>query len=338
MRRRRAIARGLHGHYWTLGSFVRGVIAPLVPPSDEPFVARFDDPIAGTIEVTGRLAIPREGARDLVIALHGLGGDVGSRYMLLCARAALDAGAACLRLHLRGADRSGSDLYHAGLAEDLDAAIRSDALSRFERIFVIGYSLGGHVALRWAALHAGDLPHRVRALASICAPLDLAAGVRAIQRVDRRPYQFHVLRGLKRQYLAVAARHGEKSAIAPIAIRDLHRIRRITEWDDWVIAPRFGFRDGAHYYEAAGAGPHLPSITIPTLFVAAEADPMIPAATVRPALEAASDAVRVVWADKGGHVGFPDDLALGVAPDAVIGGLEREVLAWLFSVRIPSGV
>lgn len=330
-----AARRDLHGHYWTFGSFVRGVVTPLRAPSDVPFLARLEDPVAGAIDVTGRLATP-PGARDVLVVLHGLGGDVTSRYMLLAAGAALDAGMACLRLHLRGADRRGGDVYHAGLTCDLDAALASEALAGFERVFVLGYSLGGHVALRWAATTGGP-SSRVRAIAAICPPIDLAQGVRAIQRLDRRPYQFHVLRGLKEHYAAVAARHGERTRVAPARVADVRRIRTILEWDEQVIAPRYGFSSADHYYAEAGVGPHLGAIEIPTLLVAADADPMIPDATVRPALERASGAVRVVWTGRGGHVGFPDDLVLGLIesagahPMAPSAGIEREIVAWLSS-------
>lgn len=336
---RAAARRDLHGHYWTFGSFVRGVIRPLPALEDAPVRIALHDPIAGELELTGRLAIPRRdgdagdpGARGAVVVLHGLGGDVGSRYMHLAARAAIDAGIACLRLHMRGADGSGADVYHAGLTDDLDAALSSEVLAGFERLHVIGYSLGGHVALRWAAERAAAHP-RVRAVAAICPPVDLASGVRAIQRLDRRPYQHHVLRGLKAQYVAVAARHGAGSRVAPLPAADVLRMRTIVEWDEHVIAPRYGFAGAEDYYARAGVAPHLPRIAVPTLFVAADADPMIPDSTVRPGLAGASDAVRVVWTGRGGHVGFPDDLTLGLAPEAARGpgGLEREVVAWLAS-------
>jgi hypothetical protein len=291
-----------------------------------PFLTTLRDPVAGEVPVDGRLGGP-EGARDLVVILHGLGGTVESRYAVLAARAAHAEGLASLRLHLRGADRRGADLYHAGLTADLQAALESPALERFERVYVLGYSLGGHVALRWAALQqpAG----RVRALAAVCPPIDLAAGVGAIQRLDRRPYQFHVLRGLKAHYAAVARRHGEGSRVAPVSLADALSIRDIRTWDERIIAPRFGFDGADDYYASAGVGPHLPDITLPSLVVAAEADPMIPDWTTRPLLRRAGRAVHVAWMARGGHVGFPDDVTLPLPAAAPRSGLERGVLAWL---------
>lgn len=370
-RRVARVRRDLHGHYWTMGSFVRGVVRPASAPHDLPFSTQLHDPVSGTIEVTGRLAEPPGGARDAVVVIHGLGGDVGSRYVVLAARAALDSGLACLRLHLRGADLRGADVYHAALIADLEAALAAPQLARFERLYVLGYSLGGHVALHWAASRAASRASswasprassgtssragagasrapamgseassgldRVRAVAAVCPPVDLAKGVRAIQRVDRRPYQFHVLRGLKAQYEAVARRHGERTPVAPITIDEVRRLRTIVEWDEQVIAPRYGFAGAEDYYEKACIVPRLADLEIPTLFVAASADPMIPSATVRPGLARASDALEVVWVRRGGHVGFPDDLRLGLVegeapregPAGEGAGIEREVIAWL---------
>ena len=93
-----------------------------------------------------------------------------SRYARVGAGEALAAGMSCLRLNLRGADLEGEDFYHAGLTADLHAALADPALERYERVHLLGYSLGGHVVLRWAT-ESGDA--RVRSVAAICPPLDL---------------------------------------------------------------------------------------------------------------------------------------------------------------------
>ena len=63
-----------------------------------------------------------------------------------------------MRFNMRGADRSGEDVYHAGTTEDLRAMLRSPALARFRRIHVIGFSLGGHILIRWATEPDRDPP------------------------------------------------------------------------------------------------------------------------------------------------------------------------------------
>jgi predicted alpha/beta-fold hydrolase len=65
---------------------------------------------------------------------------------------------------------------------------------------------------------------------------------------------------------------------------------------------------------------------MPALLVAAEADPMVPPATLRPSLANDPANLTVQWASRGGHVGFPAGLDLGFAAPP---GLERQLLAWL---------
>jgi len=59
--------------------------------------------------------------------------------------------------------------------------------------------------------------------------------------------------------------------------------------------------------------------------VAAKADPMVPEPTLRPALGQCSPSIDWRWVDRGGHVGFPPDLDLGVRGER---GLEQQILEW----------
>jgi hypothetical protein len=309
----------LHGHLWTLGPHLAHAVRPVRAPRDEPWDATVVDPDLGAIRLTGWLR-RRPGSEALVVLVHGLGGSTDSPYVLRAARACDEAGLSYLRLNLRGADRSGEDFYHAGLTADLRAALASPALASFERLFVLGYSMGGHVTLRWATEPGRD--RRVRAVAAVCAPLDLKYGAEAIQRPLGRPYQWHILRGLKEMYAAAARR----LLRAPYPVDAAMRLRTLLEWDDRIVAPRFSFASREHYYAEASAGPRLRSADLPTLFVAAEADPMVTADQLRPWLREASPAVEVAWTGRGGHVGFPDDLDLGLGD---VGPFEPQLVRWL---------
>lgn len=307
-----------HGHFWTVQPHLRDVLFPPRPPRDEPWSTTLTDPQRGELRLTGWLrAAPED--RSCVVLLHGLGGSANSRYLVRMARAVASEGLAYLRLSVRGGDRSGEDIAHAALTADLHAALASPALASFDHLYVVGYSLGGHLALRWAVEEARD--RRVRALACICSPLDLAVGARALQRPLGRPYQRHLMSGLKEVFRAVDLRQRP----LPATRARVEAMRTLYEWDEELVAPRFGFDGHEDYYAKASAGPWLPRLAIPTLFVAAEADPMVTAAQLRPWLAEASEAVEVRWT-AGGHVGFPPGLDLGVGRP---GPVEPQVAAWL---------
>jgi predicted alpha/beta-fold hydrolase len=176
-------------------------------------------------------------------------------------------------------------------------------VARYDQIVALGYSLGGHVALRFAALTGAR--GGLRAVAAVCAPLDLAAGVAHIDHPLRWPYRHHLLDGVKEVYRQVAARRA-----MPLATGAMLAIRSVREWDEKVVAPRFGFAGADDYYRQVGVGPLLPALELPVLFVAGAGDPMIPAWTLRPLLARASSTVETRWIRMGGHLGFPGEFAI----------------------------
>jgi predicted alpha/beta-fold hydrolase len=253
----------------------------------------------GPIPLSG-LFTEVEGAKTVLLVVHGLGGSYGRHYCVRSARAAAMAGVSSLQLALRGADGSGADFYHSALTDDLGAAVRSPELAAYEQVLLLGFSVGGHVALQYAI--EGDEP-RVRAVAAVCAPLDLARSSRAIDAPRAWLYRKWVLDSLKRMYAAMAARRAVPS---PLDI--VRRVRTIREWDHYTVVPRFGFGTVDRYYEVASVGSRLERLTVPGLYVSAKADPMVPRWTVADALERASSSLHTLELDPGGHVGFPKRL------------------------------
>jgi hypothetical protein len=311
------------GHAWTAGVRLLGAVRR--PPAVEwsPWATRFEDPDLGELRLTGRwsAATPQAAAIDhrppLVLLVHGLGGSAESRYARQGAAVANGAGFDCLRVNLRGADLGGEDFYHAGLTADLHAALADEALAGYESIHFVGYSLGGHVVLRWAT-EPGD--PRVRSVASICPPLDLDGACKGIDAPGRRIYRWYVLERLKRIYRAVAARRP-----VPTPVERTDRVLSLREWDELTVAPRYGFADAADYYARTSVGPDLGEARVPCLLVAAEHDPMVPAATLRRFLDPAPPRLTVHWIERGGHVAFPRSLELGIEGPL---GLVPQVLAW----------
>lgn len=314
----------LHGHVWTLWPRLRGTLRPLPPPPSRHWRTTLRDPRVGELTLSGRLH--DGGGDELLVVVHGLGGSHRSPYMVAAARAAARLGMACLRLDLRGADRRGHDFYHAGLTADLRAALAAPDLARFRRVALLGYSLGGHVCLRYAA--EGDVDPRLAALATICAPLDLEAGARAIDRPERRLYRAHVLRGLKAIYAEVARRRE-----VPLPLAEAQRITTLREWDERIVAPRFGFASAEEYWRSQAAGPVLTRVAVPAALIVTRHDPMVPLPTLAPYLPA-DGPVQTRILPTGGHVGFPRGIDLGLGQGAGgegsgADGVEEQVLGWL---------
>jgi uncharacterized protein len=314
----RELVAMLGGHMWTVAPVASSLVREVPVASGTPWRGWVDDGALGRVPLSGVLHEPPGGADACVLALHGLGGDIDSHYVRRTAAAALEAGVACLRLNLRGADGSGVDYYHGGLTDDVRAAVASPELARYRRLYAAGFSLGGHLLLRWAALHPDP---RLERVAAICPPLDLALTQRDIDSPWRWPYRRYVLGALKDLMRTIAAKRP-----LPLPLDEVLAIGSMRAWDEALIAPRFGFASAEAYYREASVAPHLGLLEVPALVVGTRHDPMVLARSIAAALGEAPSIVDVRWLDRAGHVGFPADATLGLdAPP----GLERQLVAWL---------
>jgi len=306
------------GHFWTLGPYLRHNLLPPRVPDWQRWETSLRDGVVGTLELSGRLS-ESGGSDTIVVIVHGLGGSATSYYARQAALAAARAGIDSLRLNLRGADRCGADYYHAGLTDDLDAALQSPALAGYDKILLLAYSLGGNMVLRYLAERPDP---RVRAAATVCSPIDLKPGARAIDQPRGLFYRRHILNALKDIYRNVAARRD-----VPLPLKEALRIDTIEQWDERVIAPRHGFAGAEDYWAQTSSCRVLGDIGTPTLFIATERDPMVPIDTVRPWLHHAPGLRRIVT-ERGGHVGFPPKVDLGLGSG---GTVEDQILRWMLA-------
>lgn len=311
----------VHGHYWTVAPLVAYRLRPQPPSPSEPFRLLRHDAEGRELPVSGYLT--RGDERRLLILVHGLGGSAESPYLRRSCRLAHGRGLSVLRIHLRGADGSGCDFFHAGLTEDLHHLLASPELAAYESVFLLGFSVGGHVVLKLATeLAGGPAEARVKAVAAICSPLDLSATVNDFDRPWAWPYRQHVFRGLFAHYEQIARR---QPVPTPLAV--LRKVKSLRQLDQLTVVPRFGFGTVENYYATVSVGQRLDRLQRPALLVATEEDPMVTARSVRAGLEAAPrNDLQVAWSPVGGHVGFPPqaDLGLGAA-----GTMDEQVHTWL---------
>jgi predicted alpha/beta-fold hydrolase len=243
---------------------------------------------------------PRE-ARPALVVVHGLGGSDTSAYVLSTGTLAYARGWHVLRVNMRGAgdgEALCARLYHAGLDDDL-LAVLHHAAALVPRLAVVGFSLGGNLTLLAAGRRRAELPPAVRALAAVCAPLDLAACADALERPDNSLYEYYFMRSL-------VAAYRRRQAMLP----DLYeagrerRVRSVRAFDERITAPYGGYRDAADYYARSSSGPWLASIDRPTLILNAADDPMVPVASTQHWPLPASGVVTREVTSTGGHMGF----------------------------------
>lgn len=241
----------------------------------------------------------------LLVLFHGLEGSSASHYAQAMAEVAAERGWRFAVPHFRGCSgeiNRAPRAYHSGDFEEIDWL-----LARFAEhpgamgapLYAVGVSLGGNALARWAGVMGGHAALRVKALATICAPLDLAAGGRAIDRgFNRQVYARMFLRSMIPKGLAKLAQFpGLFDRERLVAARDLHT------FDDVFTAPLHGFRDADDYWRRASAKPVLGEVRVPALVINARNDPFIPAESLP--LPAEVSAHVTLWQpEQGGHVGF----------------------------------
>ena len=243
------------------------------------------------------------GCRGWLVMFHGLEGSSRSHYAEAFAHWAFDQGLCFVVPHFRGCSgelNRGPRAYHSGDFAEIDwilsrLADRAGGLP----LWAVGISLGGNALMRWAGEVGGAAASRVDAIASISAPLDLAAGGVAIGRgFNRQVYNRMFLQTMKPKALAKLHQHpGLFDRNRLLAARDLYM------FDNVFTAPLHGFRNTEDYWARASAKPVLRNIRVPALVLNACNDPFVPANCL-PGPAQVSSTVRLMQPAEGGHVGF----------------------------------
>ncbi|MET3178710.1 UNVERIFIED_ORG: putative alpha/beta-fold hydrolase [Variovorax guangxiensis] len=275
---------------------------------------------------------PVAGARPLLVLFHGLEGSSRSHYAEAFAAFAASRGMAFAVPHFRGCSGEmnlAPRAYHSGDFEEIGWILARMREQHAQKgggpVLAAGVSLGGNALMRWASEAGETASGAVSAVASVCAPLDLAAGGEAIGRgFNKLVYTRMFLATMKPKALA-------KLAQFP-GLFDRERLvssRNLYEFDNVFTAPLHGFRDADDYWARGSAKPHLASIRVPALVVNARNDPFIPASSLPKPGEVGAH-VTLWQPAHGGHVGFP----MGSPPGHVRGMPER-VGGWLAQFAPP---
>lgn len=239
--------------------------------------------------------------QDLYVVFHGLEGDKDSAYARVLMVKVAERGDCGVIVHFRSCGDEPNLLarsYHAGDSDEIDWILRRfRSENPNSRIFATGYSLGGAALLKWLGEPARKSHEVIDRAAAVSAPVDLAATANAVSRGFSLVYSWGFLRSLKPKCF-------EKLRRFPDSFdgEALRRARTLYEFEAIVTAPVHGFRDVDDYHTRGSAKSGLRNITVPTLIVTAENDPIVPLQSMENLQ--VSKPVVLDRPKEGGHAGF----------------------------------
>ncbi|HKY73535.1 MAG TPA: alpha/beta fold hydrolase [Nitrospira sp.] len=245
---------------------------------------------------------PHRRTVQTALLLHGLEGCSDSHYIHGIAAKAYAAGLNVVRINQRtcgGTEHLSPTLYNSGLSADYRSVVRQLAeTEELNRIWLIGYSMGGNLLLKATGEMGTDEP-ALAGTVVVCPNIDPSRCVIELERPGNWLYHRHFLTGLK-------ARVRRQAALMPGKwdLTGLNRITRISEFDDRYTAPDGGYANAADYYDRSGARHVLNRIAVPTTIITAQDDPFIPYSMFITPLIQQHASIRLIAPVHGGHCGF----------------------------------
>ena len=244
----------------------------------------------------------RESALTLIV-VHGLEGSSESQYMLGVTRNGLAAGMNVVLMNQRncgGMDHCAPTLYNSSRSADVAAVARHvtehDNVSKFA---LVGFSMGGNLALKLAGEWGSAGPQQFRSVAVVSPSIDLAPSADALHEGSNRIYEYYFLLQLFRRF-----RRKVKLFPNDFDASRLRGIHSVRTFDDRITAYYCGFTGADDYYARAAAANVIDRITVPTLIIHATNDPFIRLLPETRSRILANPNITLIETEDGGHCAF----------------------------------
>lgn len=239
------------------------------------------------------------GAEKVVIISHGLEGNSTRAYIKGMSRAFSEQGFDVLAWNFRGCSEEMNQqlrFYHSGASEDLDCVVQHARTKGYKEIYLIGFSLGGNLTLKY--LGERKLLSEIQKAVVFSAPLDLHTSCIQISKPVNWIYSARFIKSLKEKIIL------KSKKISGLDLKGIEDIRTLLEFDDRYTAPLHGFRNALDYYTKCSSIHFLDGITVPTLIVNAQNDPFLSEACYPVSKLKNHNIIKFENPKHGGHVGF----------------------------------
>ncbi|WP_372768922.1 YheT family hydrolase [Lutibacter sp.] len=247
------------------------------------------------------------GSDTLVLALHGLEGSSKSKYIISALNFLNSQNIDGAALNFRGC--SGEDnnkpySYHSGKTDDVDLSI-SYLLSKnkYRNIFLLGFSMGGNIALKYMGT-SKNMPSEIKGALAISVPCDLKGSATVLESLHNIVYQNMFMKTLREKSLLKFTKFPESN----LSKEAIENAKTFKDFDNAVTAPLFGYKNADDYWERNSSKQFISEIYKPTLLINALDDSFL-SESCFPFSEAENHQKLYFEAPKyGGHVGFNSTL------------------------------
>ncbi|MBA4057753.1 MAG: alpha/beta hydrolase, partial [Marivirga sp.] len=186
--------------------------------------------------------------------------------------------------------------YHSGATDDLDHVVKHALSKKYDEIYLIGFSLGGNLTLKY--LGEVNSSPVIKSAVAFSVPVDLHASCLKISKPSNWIYSNRFLKSLKNKIV-------QKSKImGGLEVKGIDKIKTLIEFDDHYTAPLHGFQNAVDYYTKCSSIHFLKKIAVPTLLVNAQNDPFLSETCFPDDALRGHPFVKFERPAFGGHVGF----------------------------------
>lgn len=293
--------------WWLPGGNAQTIYAAKIAQRTEKFSPmwqrqRWATPDHDFVDVDWLMSPYADQQAPLLVMFHGLEGSSQSHYAAAFAQETARLGWHMAVPHFRGCSgeiNKAPRAYHSGDYEEIGWLLQRFQSTHAGPVYAVGISLGGNALMRWAGEMGHSASAVVKAVASVCSPIDLTASGHAIDTgFNKLVYARMFLATMKPRAMAKLQQYP--------GLFDAHALQEASTlyaFDNVFTAPLHGFKDTDDYWSRASAKPGLGHIQIPALVLNAQNDPFVPAHSL-PTQKQVAKSVTLWQPLAGGHVGF----------------------------------
>jgi len=244
------------------------------------------------------------GSKKLILILAGLEGKSTSLYSRAAVRYFNEKDWDAVCMNYRGCSGEPNRLlrgYHMGATDDVKFTVDHIIDSYdYDEIILLGYSLGGNLALKYIGEESDNLPIQLKGSVSFSVPMDIK---KSNERLNKW-YNWHFIKWFM---LTLNYKANQKKRQFPKELKNykgLFMSGNFVYFDTHFTAPANGFKSVNEYWESSSCKPYLEHIKVPSLIIASNDDTFISNNCYPKADAVANPNLFLEITNYGGHCGF----------------------------------